>query len=371
MGINARSLNEAFKAAIKAIVDDGLSQVADNISHSFRPVVEELQRSQESNISLTHNKCVNICNRIAGKVERFAEVVTRVESTVDNIQKRQHINDNESKSLRDTVNNAERSVYALKDTIYSQQTLLDVIQSTNQQVRQLQSAELMSFRDGMSELQKSMLAAEKAHCSIKVESSNLHRELSQDIESNRLLISEFQTKLLERREETAVRNAMEDRIAGFEESFISRQKELVDYLNAKIEDACLSAALDKRASSSSSSGLGDADSDIKKEIIVIHNALAKVTDDHDVLSSTVGQMTNRLSSLGDSDRQLQSQLDSMLESLARLKLEVDNITRIHIPKLGDDLGEKNESLHGACKRLQKVMSHCHNKMIIIILRKFD
>jgi len=94
--------------------------------------------------------------------------------------------------------------------------------------------------------------------------------------------------------------------------------------------------------------------DIKKEIIILHNTIAKMTDDHEVLSSTVGQVSSRVLSLGDADIQLQSQLDSMLEAEARMKLELDNITRIHIPKLSQELGDKSESLNGAFKRLQQV-----------------
>ena len=161
-----------------------LGKSIDDVTQSFKPIIQELQFSTETSLLNTQNQCVNMAKESALKVDKYSALIQRLDDDNNNMKKALMMIDADTKYNKDNNMLLDSNLISLKENLTMQQTLLDMIQSTNQQLRGLQNTELNAIKDHVTSLQGTVNSIEKQIISSKLDNNILMKEVTSTIESN-------------------------------------------------------------------------------------------------------------------------------------------------------------------------------------------
>ncbi len=198
-----------------------------------------------------------------------------------------------------------------------------MIQSTNQQLRGLQSTELNAIKDHVTTLQGTINSIEKQIISSKLDNNMLMKEVTSTIDSNNSHL---------------INNYIQDMLHKL--SLVTND---VNYLK---ENANIS---NKPSNYTSTAAMSDIN-DIQHELTNLSNTQCKLLDQYDDMKSQVSSLSAHMALLAEVDAN--KEINDMNLLINRLRLDVDNISKIQLNKVSNELLEKHDSLLASHKRLQ-------------------
>ena len=200
---------------------------------------------------------------------------------------------------------------------------IDMIQSTNQQLRGLQSTELNSIKDHVTTLQGTINSIEKQIISSKLDNNMLMKEVTSTIDSNNSHL---------------VNNYIQDMLHKL--SLVTND---VNYLKESANTTS------KPSSYTSTAAINDIN-DIQHELGNLSNTQCKLLDQYDDMKSQVSSLSAHMAVLAEVDAN--KEINDINLLINRLRLDVDNISKIQLNKVSNELLEKHDSLLASHKRLQ-------------------
>jgi hypothetical protein len=319
----SKLLTDSFTQCIHHITMANLGKSIDDVTQSFKPIIQELQFSTEKSLLNTQNQCVNMAKESALKVDKYSALIQRLDDDNSNMKKALMMIDADTKYNKDNNMLLDSNLISLKESLTMQQTLLDMIQSTNQQLRGLQSTELNAIKDHVTSLQGTVNSIEKQIISSKLDNNILMKEVTSTIESNNNHL---------------VNNYIQDMLHK-----ISLVTNDVTYLKE-----CTTTS-SKPSNYTSAAAISDIN-DIQHELTTMSNTQCKLMDQYDEIKSQVSSLSAHMAVLAEVDAN--KEINDMNMLINRIRLDVDNISKIQLSKVSNELLEKHDSLLASHKRLQ-------------------
>lgn len=425
-----RLVMDSLQHSIGVSVRQQIAHVTDEISASFRPIFENIQQTQTQSQEATHQKCLALCTSLGNKIDRCNEAMAKLEQSFQIIRKQQLVISNDIDGFKQSIQVNETSLQGLRDTLSTQQTLLDMVQTTAQQTRQLQTAEIQGIRETINSQLNANTSVEKGLKSFHSDNDARQKEItdsvirlqgvvddikrsqsrSADSMKNEILdiikaevagdigtvlaanksqkqrdqtvditIEKLQSKVKaldqmfqEKLEDIAtLRSEVEGSNISSEEVWKTKLQQKVDddlkirEMSAKLsslEKSVTQIKLSNNATQNTAIGNTSASTqsslakmelitDIQQEITVVHNTYANMKDEQEKMTQQIAQLTQRIGLLSEADQTTQATTGKIMESEARMRLELDDLRRIQILKLQTDMHERFESLANSHKKM--------------------
>ena len=425
-----RLVMDSLQHSIGVSVRQQIAHVTDEISASFRPIFENIQQTQSQSQDATHQKCLALCTSLGNKIDRCNEAITKVEQNFQTIRKQQLIISNDIDGFKQSIQVNETSLQGLRDTLSTQQTLLDMVQTTAQQTRQLQTAEIQGIRETINSQLNANNSVEKGLKSFHSDNDARQKEItdsviriqgvvddikrsqsrSSDSMKNEILdiikaevagdigavlaanksqkqrdqtvdvtIEKLQSKIKaldqmfqEKLEDIAtLRSEVAGSNISSEEVWKTKLQQKVDddlkiremsaklssleksVTQIKLSNNSTQSAATSNTSTSTQSSLAKMEliTDLQQEITVVHNTYANMKDEQEKMTQQIAQLTQRIGLLSEADQTTQVTTGKIMESEARMRLELDDLRRIQILKLQTDMHERFESLATSHKKM--------------------
>jgi predicted nucleic acid-binding Zn-ribbon protein len=425
-----RLVMDSLQHSISVNIRQQIAHVTDEISSSFRPLFDNLQQSQNQTQEATNQKCLSLCTSLGNKVDRCNDAIVKLEQSFQSIRKQQLVFNNDIDGIKQSIQVNETSIQGLRDTLSTQQTLLDMVQTTAQQSRQLQTAEIQGLRETINTQYNANNSVEKGFKTFHSDNDARQKDITDSVIRLQGVIDDMKrsqnrttesmkneivdiikaevagdlgvvlaaNKLQKQRDQTVdvTLEKISNKIKALDQMFqeklddvatlrteltgsnISSEEIHKTKLQQKIDDDLkireISAKLTslekavtqmKLSNNTNQSAATSATSvstqsslakmemitELQQEITVVHNTNANMKDEQEKMMQQINQLSQRIGLLTEADQTTQVTTGKIMESEARIRLELDDLRRIQILKLQTDMHERFESLASSHKKM--------------------
>jgi len=425
-----RLVMDSLQHSISVNIRQQIAHVTDEISSSFRPLFDNLQQSQNQTQEATNQKCLSLCTSLGNKVDRCNDAIVKLEQSFQSIRKQQLVFNNDIDGIKQSIQVNETSIQGLRDTLSTQQTLLDMVQTTAQQSRQLQTAEIQGLRETINTQYNANNSVEKGFKTFHSDNDARQKDITDSVIRLQGVIDDMKrsqnrttesmkneivdiikaevagdlgavlaaNKSQKQRDQTVdvtlekisnkikaldqmFQEKLEDvatlrtelagsNISSVETHKTKLQQKIDDDLKIREVSAKLSSlekavtqmklsnntnqtAATSATSVSTQSSLAKMEmiTELQQEITVVHNTNANMKDEQEKMMQQISQLSQRIGLLTEADQTTQVTTGKIMESEARIRLELDDLKRIQILKLQTDMHERFESLASSHKKM--------------------
>ncbi len=122
--IISKLLTDSFTQCIHHITMTNLDKSINDVTQSFKPIIQELQYSTETSLLNTQNQCMNMAKESALKVDKYSALIQRLDDDNNNMKKALMMIDADTKYNKDNNMLLDSNLISLKENLTMQQTLL-------------------------------------------------------------------------------------------------------------------------------------------------------------------------------------------------------------------------------------------------------
>jgi chromosome segregation ATPase len=185
-----RLLLDSLQNSIGQSVRGQVSRATEEISAQFRSVYDDLIKTQAQSLESTNNQCLSITTGVSTKVDKCYETINKFEQEIINTKKLYASFDGGLNNIRESCNLYESNLQHVKESIAGQQTLLEMLQGTSHQSRQVHVTELQSMREMISTLQNTVISIESGQRVLRSDNESKRKDTTDEIERIQNNVSE-------------------------------------------------------------------------------------------------------------------------------------------------------------------------------------
>lgn len=185
-----RLLLDSLQNSIGQSVRGQVSRATEEISAQFRSIYDDLIKTQAQSLESTNNQCLSITTGVSTKVDKCYETINKFEQEIINTKKLYASFDGGLNNIRESCNLYESNLQHVKESIAGQQTLLEMLQGTSHQSRQVHVTELQSMREMISTLQNTIISIESGQRVLRSDNESKRKDTADEIERIQNTVSE-------------------------------------------------------------------------------------------------------------------------------------------------------------------------------------